>query len=167
MTTDPAPAPKEASEPAPAESLDPELRQLQSQLHDLQDRGKNGANWFYWVAALSLVNSFCAMGGINRRFVFGLGVTQAVDDAFGGARAFVFSLIIAGLMALFGYLSNKRMTAFFVLGMVLYSFDGLLLVLHQHYFHAAFHAFVLFQMWQGVMAYRQLSKILSSHPVAA
>lgn len=40
---------------------------------------KNGANWFYWIAALSLINTVILMSGGSVSFLFGLGTTQIID----------------------------------------------------------------------------------------
>jgi hypothetical protein len=44
--------------------------------------------------------------------------------------AFVIDLLVAGVVILFGWLANKRITAIYALGMVLYLLDGLGLVLN-------------------------------------
>ncbi len=40
---------------------------------------KATAEWFLWVAALSVVNSFLSMSGSGIRFIFGLGTAQIID----------------------------------------------------------------------------------------
>src|SRR5207245_2159091 len=40
---------------------------------------KSGANWFVWIAGLSVVNSIVGMSGGHLHFIFGLGITQIVD----------------------------------------------------------------------------------------
>lgn len=42
-------------------------------------RARTGAKWFYWIAALSMVNSMAAMAGGNFHFIVGLGITSVVD----------------------------------------------------------------------------------------
>ena len=49
----------------------------------------SGANWFYWIAGLSLVNTILLYTGSEWVFVVGLGVTQLIDGiAIEIARAF-------------------------------------------------------------------------------
>ena len=53
-------------------------------------RVKRGANWFYWIAGLSVVNSIMFIAGANFQFVVGLGVTQIINAlalAMNGAAA--------------------------------------------------------------------------------
>lgn len=42
----------------------------------LEQRMKSGANWFYWIAALSLVTSIISLAGGDWGFLVSLGVTQ-------------------------------------------------------------------------------------------
>ena len=44
----------------------------------------------------------------------------------------------------------------FALGMILYLLDGLIYVMFQDWMSVGFHAFVLFGMWNGFNAYRQM-----------
>jgi hypothetical protein len=140
----------------------------------LEAQGRAGANWFYWIAALSVVNSAILLGGANRHFVIGLGVTQFIDG-FAGAvaqQAADHATLIRGIaiglnvfvivvVLLFGWLSNQRFTSVFLFGMMLYLLDGLLFVLVGDWMSAAFHAFALYCMWRGFAAYRQLNALLA------
>jgi hypothetical protein len=53
----------------PQDSFDPVAR------HQLEERMKSGANWFYWIAALSLVTSVISLAGGTWGFFVSLGVT--------------------------------------------------------------------------------------------
>ena len=58
---------------------------------DLLRRAKSGANWFYWIAGLSLINSIVFLFGGNLSFIAGLGITQmlnAVVDQISGSEGF-------------------------------------------------------------------------------
>ncbi len=176
--TDPIPQPNsEPPVPDAEAAADAELAALQSHMLQLEAQGQNGANWFYWVAGLSLVNSVIAIVGGGIAFVVGMGVTEIVDvraAVFAAERpdmatvakvgAFGFSLIASAIVAGFGWLSNKRLIPIFALGMLLYALDGVIFVLDQQWMCVAFHGFALFSMWQGLNAYRQLSAILRTQP---
>ncbi|MCK4829211.1 hypothetical protein KA005_76515, partial [bacterium] len=43
---------------------------------------KSGANWFFWIAGLSLVNTIVFLFDGSIYFVVGLGITQIVDGIF-------------------------------------------------------------------------------------
>lgn len=145
-------------------------------LPKLQKRFLSGANWFYWIAGLSAVNSAIVFAGGEWNFIFGLGITQVIDaiaagiteGAEGGmalavrAVAFGMNAVIVIIFAAFGWCAGKRMAWAFVLGMVLYAFDGLLFLLVQEWLSLAFHAFALFAMSSGFSAMRKLRQ---SEPV--
>ena len=117
------------------------------------------ASWFYWIAGLSLVNSISAFSGGGWRFIFGLGVTQVIDGIgikLGGSGiALVMDLIVTGIFVLFGVFASKGQTWAFAVGSILFGLDGLLLVLAQDWISVAFHAYVLFRLFQGFQACRQ------------
>jgi hypothetical protein len=175
--TDPGPVPHQEASPQrsaeePVDALDPHTAALEAKILSLQEQGRRGANWFYWVAGLSLVNSLLVHLGGNIRFVVGLGVSSAADSiaAIGAkdhpaqaaifrAIAIGFAVLASAIVVLFGWLANRRYIAFFAIGMVLYLLDGLLLLLFRQWLSVGFHAFVLFCMFGGLMAYRQLNQI--------
>jgi hypothetical protein len=123
---------------------------------------KSGASWFYWVAGLSLVNSIVAFSGSSWHFLFGLGITQIFDglrENLGGAGTIVvlaLDLAAAGLFILFGVFANKGHLWAFITGMVLFGLDGLLFVLVRDWLGVGFHAFVLYCLYRGMSACRQL-----------
>src|SRR6266850_5927019 len=74
----------------------------------LESQRRNGAQWFYWVAALSLINSVVALTGAEWRFILGLGVTQVVQElaqesGAADVKAGLVSLVVIGLFAFLGY----------------------------------------------------------------
>jgi hypothetical protein len=145
-----------------------EQNQVEERLN-LKNRHVSGANWFFWIAVLSLVNSGLILGGSEWNFVVGLGVTQLVDGVFSaiaaelGNGALVFAgvvdLVVAGLFVLFGILARKPLHWAFITGMVLYALDGMLFLLIGDWLSIAFHAFVLFGMFQGLKASQGLQQV--------
>jgi hypothetical protein len=138
----------------------------------LEHQLKLGANWFYWIAGFSVVNSVLMATGSNWGFIVGLGITQIIS-AFGAAAAkdlgstatviaFVFTLIAAGIFVLFGVFANKRYIWAFIVGMVLYALDGLLFLLIQDWLSIGFHVFALFCIYSGLKAYHKLRELESS-----
>jgi len=122
---------------------------------------KRGANWFYWIAGLSLINTVIALSGGSVRFVFGLGITMAIDSAAkgmggGAAVAVVLDLIVAGLFVLFGVFAAKGRNWAFLTGLVLYALDGLLMLLFQEWIGVIVHAWALVAIFRGFQASRQL-----------
>lgn len=130
-------------------------------LVELDKRVRSGGSWYYWVAALSLVNSVMAFTGGGGGFVIGLSVTQFLDvmlaEAGGNAKVIglVLGVVAAAAFATFGVFACKRHSWAFIVGMVLYAFDTLLTVLAKHWLGLAFHAWVLVSLFLGLRAAMQ------------
>ena len=129
---------------------------------------RSGANWFYWIAGLSAINSVIYVFGSPVSFLAGLGFTQlaeqlvdiGIENGLPSALkivAIVLNFVIVGVFALFGYYANKRFAAAFIIGIVLYLLDGLLLLLLGVFLSAGFHAFALFFIIRGFLACRTLN----------
>ena len=169
-----APEAEEAPEDAvTAEAVaeDP-LQALRTELAQLHARGTSGAGWFFWIAALSLINSVILLSGGDTHFVVGLGVTLIADVVASGIAAqnpeiagvakgiaFGFDVFVAAIVCLFGWLSRRPILPIFALGMVLYLLDGLIYLLAEQWLSVGFHVFVLLGMWSGFTAYRQMKAL--------
>jgi hypothetical protein len=125
-------------------------------------RIKSGGSWFYWIAALSLINSIAALTGSGWGFIVGLRVTRLVDEFASGlggsgkAVAIVLDLLIAGVFVLFGVFANKGHLWAFIVGMALYAMDGVIFALVGDWLAAGFHVFVLVCLFAGFRAASQL-----------
>jgi hypothetical protein len=123
------------------------------------------AKWFYWIAGLSVVNAGLILSGANWHFLVGMGVIDAValvggENGRGGMVAAIFvTAFVTGICALFGSLALKKYAWVFWLGMALYAMDGLLVFMAQDYLATGFHAFVLFCLFQGPVALKQLKEM--------
>ena len=125
-------------------------------------RMRAGAKWFYWIAALSLVNSLVVIFGGQFHFVVGLGITSVVDElakGVGSSAGIVLALIIngtvAGIFFLFGGFAGKAHKWAFIVGVVLYGLDGLLLLAATDILSVGFHAYAIFGIVRGLMAVDQ------------
>ena len=157
----------------PQDSFDSVARQ------QLEERMKSGANWFYWIAALSLVTSVISLAGGSWGFFVSLGVTQFIDalanalvneGGWGGSVkvvAFVFDVVAAGLFALIGFFAAKRHAWVFLAGMALYALDALVFVLARHWLGLAFHAFALYSIFGGYKACAALGELDRQTPPPA
>jgi hypothetical protein len=102
---------------------------------ELERQIKTGADWFFWIAGLSLINTVMHVTGAGFRFYFGLGFTQVTDEfvtkggSIGSTLGMALSVLIAGSFILFGVFARKRQTWGFIAGLVLYGLDGVLLIL--------------------------------------
>ena len=156
--------------PAPI-SVNPQA-QAMAAAAPLVRRAKMGANWFYWIAGLSLVNAVGTVLNIGLVLAFGLGITLVFDavgqDAGGTIQiaALVGDVVAAGIFVLFGYLANQRQTWAFVVGMVLYALDAVLLLVLRSWLGAAVHAYALYVMFNGLRATLQLNTVLANMAAA-
>jgi len=149
----------------------------QSKLEELDATVKSGANWFYWIAGLSVINSLIYLSGSEWQFLAGLGITQLADGFVDvaiengapsamKAVSLVFSFIVVAFFALLGYYGGKRSSIAFVIGIVIYLLDGLLVLLLGEFLVAGFHAVALFFLIRGFLACRQANAIDNARPFA-
>ncbi len=122
----------------------------------LELRLARSANWFYWIAGLSLLNVFAA--STNFEFVLGSGFVQAAA-AFGTGAQIAIDAAVIGSFALLGLLASRRHTWAFIVGMILYALDGAIYLVVQDYFPVIVHAFVLYVLYVGVRASMALNSV--------
>jgi len=147
-------------------STAPQLTPAQQMaLIQLQQRVKSGANWFYWIAGLSVVNTLAAVSGSNWRFILGLGVTQVADalaqeiGGVGTAAAIVIDAIAIGFFILMGWLAGGARKWAFILGMAAFTIDGLISLLAKDFLSLAFHAYALFCIYRGLAAMNEMQSV--------
>lgn len=129
----------------------------------LERRRRSGAQWFYWIAALSLINAVLAFAGQEWRFILGLGVTQVVQEmAKSGSAGTKAGLVGVALIVVFAVMGQRAVHGHrwaFLLGMALFALDGALFVLIQDWVGVGFHAFALLMIGRGYAAARQLPPV--------
>src|SRR5437660_7352073 len=103
-----------------------------------------GAGWFATIAALSMINSLLSMSGAGIRFIFGLGIAQFVDGLAhqAGQTGIALDLLIngfvAGVLIIFWNLARKGEQWAFVVGMLLYAVDALVMLYFKDILAVAF-----------------------------
>ncbi len=146
---------------------------------ELKRQMLGGANWFFWIAALSLVNSIIILFNGSWSFAVGLGTTQlfdAVGQAYvaGGAgewlktAVFLLDLVVVGLFALFGYFARKGNMMAFIIGLILYILDGILFFfsgkIGEFFLYGGailgviIHAIAIYFIFSGLLAARKLNE---------
>ena len=135
----------------------------------LEQRSKSGARWFFWIAALSLGTSLLALSGSGVAFFLSLGITQFIDGLAKGLSAnlgdsvriigLILNILVAGVFVIIGWLALKRHLWSFVVGMVLFALDALLLLAFQIWISFVFHALVIYWIFRGYQAGRRLSAL--------
>lgn len=131
----------------------------------------SGAGWFYWIGALSLINSIMEYTGASLSFPVGLGSTQLVDaialhikSTEASIAATAIDAVIAGIFCAFGHFS-KKITWLFIVGMVLYLADMVILAMvttmigKLDIVGVGFHLFALYGIFRGFNASRQLAQL--------
>jgi hypothetical protein len=132
----------------------------------LCQRYQSGVKWFYWIAGLSLISSIISMSGGRWGFLITLAATQFIDGfaqalaaELGGAVnvvGLVLDVLVTGVFVGFGLLAAKKFLWAYMLGMVIFLLDGLVLLLFQDFLGAAFHGLVLYWMFGGFQAGQKL-----------
>jgi hypothetical protein len=127
----------------------------------LERRRRIGARWFYWVAAVSLINTLVALSGQHWRFIIGLGTTQvanalALRTGRGWAPALLLDLVLIGGFVLLGYLALQGQLWAFAVGFAVYALDGLIFLAGRNWIGLGFHVFVLVMVFKGLQAAHQL-----------
>ena len=151
------------------------LGEIGPDLQELEARMKSGSTWFYWIAGLSGINSAIYAFGGDVAFLAGLGLTQVADALVDAAIesglpaavryvAIVFNFVLVALFAFIGYYAGKRSSIAFIVGIVIYFFDALLVLLLGMWLGSAFHAFALFFIIRGFLACRTLNAHLAARP---
>jgi hypothetical protein len=143
--------------------------ELTFEAHALEQRYKSGARWFFWIAGLTIVTSIVSLFGGGFAFFLSLGSTQFIDGvAKGMSQEFgettkivglILDILVAGVFALIGWFALKRQLWSFIVGMVLFVLDALLLLVSQIWISFAFHLLVVYWIFKGFQAARQLSDL--------
>lgn len=133
---------------------------------DLSARFASGANWFYWIAGLTLVTSLIGLLGGTWGFALSLGITQVIDglaiyfsESSGEAPkviAIVLDIFITAMFVGFGYLANKRHMWAYLTGMIVFLLDSLISIAIYDLLGIIIHGFVLVMMIRGYIAGRDL-----------
>ncbi len=156
---------KQSVEPAPVE-VTPDVARVDAVNRMAID---SSANWFYWIAALSVINSFITMSGSHWNFIFGLTFTKVVDalatqykvTGLAAVLCIVLNALAILTFAILGYLARRCNMWAFIVGLVLCVMDALLILLAFNILALAFHAYLIFQIVLGIQALRRHQKAAS------
>lgn len=135
---------------------------------ELNQRYLSGANWFYWIAGVTIITSLITFFGGGWRFLFSLGITQLIDAVslhIGGAAqvvALVLDILVTALFVGLGWLANRKMLGAYIAGMVAFALDGVLSLLVQEWLSVLAHGFVLYYLIRGFIAGRELAELEKS-----
>lgn len=122
----------------------------------------HGADWFFWLAILSAINSLIVYYYNTPNTPIALGITQWVDGTTSGFNAsmttsgLLINLLIAGAFAMFGMLARKGSDLAFVVGIFLYLIDTFLMIGVKDFFGFGVHLLALFFLIKGLLASRHI-----------
>jgi len=150
-------APAAASDRAPAEQ--PVLAALaggpdQTALKRvaLVRRVRSGGRWFYWIAGFSAVNFvFFFMGSST-----GFALQGILEDVAGPSLAWTAHVAVIAFFAFLGVRATAGAQWAFVLGGLVYTIDGLILLLVGDWIGIVVHAIALFAIVSAIISLRQL-----------
>ena len=118
------------------------------------------ARWFWWIAGLSLINTFLIHSGSETSFVVGLGFTLIADVAFKSVKVVAFGIDAVAIIFFFfmgRYALRGHLWAFAV-GGVVYTLDALIYLYFQDFMPLAFHGLALFYIGKGAFMLRSSLK---------
>jgi hypothetical protein len=123
---------------------------------------RHGADWFFWLAILSVINSLIVYYYQIPNTPIALGLTQWVDGTSSGFNptmslgALITDLIIALVLATFGWLARRGSDLAFVVGIFLYVIDTFLTIGLRDFFGFGIHLIALFFLVKGLLASRHI-----------
>ncbi len=122
---------------------------------------RNGGNWFFWVAALSLINTIAVAMESDWGFALGLQLIYIVGEGAGmmGEHgrwyALAINLLLAGGFFWSGAAGYSRKYLPYFLGLSLYAGDCFLSLLTLNIFAIGLHFVALYYMGKGLLAFLQ------------
>jgi hypothetical protein len=122
----------------------------------------HGADWFFWLAILSVINSLIVYYYNIPNTPVALGITQWIDGTHTGIKStltegwLVVDIAIAAGLATFGLLARRGSDIAFVVGMFLYLLDAFLSIGVRDFFGFGVHLIGLFFLFKGLLASRHI-----------
>ena|SRR5687768_9153254 len=122
----------------------------------------HGADWFFWLAILSVINSLIVYFYHTPNTPIALGLTQWLDGTAGGLNptmtttSLLINILIAGVLAAFGVLARRGSDIAFVVGIFFYVIDAFLMIGMKDFFGFGVHLLGLFFLVKGLLASRHL-----------
>lgn len=131
----------------------------------LERQIKIGADWFFWIAGLSLINTVIHVTGGGITFGLGLGASRWLDKYIpNNGVSTALSVLIAGGFILFGIFARKRQAWSFIAGLIIYAIDGVLLALdlldgRSGLLGVLLHGYALYSIFMGMRANSELNAL--------
>ncbi len=135
---------------------------------------KSGASWYFWLAAITVVNLIIRLTNPEStvRFAIGLSISKYLENnqlsIFANIQprtiSLIMSLIFVFVMVILGFLARKRNKVAYIIGIVLYALDIIPAVMIGDLYAVIFHVIVLgFLVW-GLVHLFKLEKLEAEYP---
>lgn len=135
---------------------------------------KSGVTWFFWLAAISVVNLIIRFTNPENttRFAIGFSISKYLEEnpvaLFGNVApktvALVLSILLIGLIVLLGFVAYKRNKLAYIVGLVLYALDIIPAAMIGDLYAVIFHVIVVgFLVW-GLIHLIKLEKLEAAYP---
>lgn len=122
----------------------------------------HGADWFFWIAVISLINSLIVYYYQTPNTPLALGISRWLDGTTSGFNAsmsmggLLTNILIALVLAMFGLMARRGSDTTFVLGIFLYVIDSFLVIGLRDFFGFGVHLIALFFLVKGLLASRHI-----------
>lgn len=141
----------------------------------LRSQMASSANWFFCIAVLSIVNTLLYLGRSNINFLAGLGVTQLSDVLFAPLARRIFSnsgmiievapllisVAVSGFFVVCGLATRKGDKRIFIIGMVFYGIDALIVLYFQNWLALGVHVLLLVTLYTGIKTIQKLEELVT------
>jgi hypothetical protein len=155
-----------------------EVTEDSAEAGELERKIKSCGSWFYWIAALTLINTIVALCGSNWGFVLGLTITQLIDAVVVTVVPQEFSLVAklaacavdlvgVGLFVFLGVMACRKQTWPFAVGVTLYGLDTLLTLFSFSIVSIGIHGWALFSLFMGMRAAQEWKKLGQNQSLTA
>jgi hypothetical protein len=147
--------------------LYPQSMKTGSSSSELSARVVSGANWCFWIAGMTAVNTALLLSGSDSSFAIGTVAGQvaayfaAKSGATGISVAIGFNLVIIAYFIAAGLFARRGHRWAFVVAFVGYGLDSALLVFVPMLMSIIFHGWALFSLVSGWVAAGKLPKALA------
>ena len=127
-------------------------------------RLNNGAQWFLWISGLSIINTLILFFGGSVSFIFGLGITQLIEGIFIvtngelSLSAALISILISGVFAIIWSFAKQLSKPAFIIGIIVYSLDAILLLIFQDWLSFGVHIYALVMIIKGYQSISTLKE---------
>ena len=148
------------------EEIQSEEHQLKAARLQIEDKIKSGANWFFLIGILSVINSlYVLFTKAETGFIIASGITRVIrnivlqtgSDTI--ATALVLEILVALLFILIGFLARNKHKWAFMAGVSIYILDALILLRALDIFSIAFHIIILLFIFKGIRALKVFERI--------